>query len=182
MASVVRKTFSVSGTRLPRAASTPSEKAMSVAAGIAQPLSVAGSLQLMRDVDQRRHGHAARAQRTTGRAICEGCDSAPSTTSRLISSPTSRKNTAIRPSLIHSRTGLFSTIGPSEKPKRIRSRSSTALAKGELASTRAAMAATSSGIADAASLSMNSLSRLRSANLASPHSRTPGPFRARASR
>ena len=47
MASVVRNTFSASGTRLPSAASTPSEKAMSVAAGIAQPLSVEGSLQLI---------------------------------------------------------------------------------------------------------------------------------------
>ena len=47
MASVVRKTFRASGTRLPSAASTPSEKAMSVAAGIAQPLSVEGSLQLI---------------------------------------------------------------------------------------------------------------------------------------
>jgi hypothetical protein len=47
MASVVRNTFSVSGTRLPSAASTPSEKAMSVAAEIAQPLSVDGSLQLI---------------------------------------------------------------------------------------------------------------------------------------
>ena len=113
---------------------------------------------------------------TTGRAICEGCDSAPSTISRLISSPTSRKKSAISPSLIHSRTDLSRTIGPSEKPKRIRSRLSTASANGELASTRAAMAATSSGIAEAASLSMNSLSRLRSAKLVSPDSKTPGPF------
>ncbi len=46
MASVVRNTFKASGTRLPSAASTPSEKAMSVAAGIAQPRSATGSLQL----------------------------------------------------------------------------------------------------------------------------------------
>ena len=113
---------------------------------------------------------------TTGRATCEGCDSAPSTTSRLISSPTSRKKSAISPSLIQSRTDLSRTIGPSEKPKRIRSRLSTASANGELASTRAAIAATSSGIAEAASLSMNSLSRLRSAKAVSPDSKTPGSF------
>jgi hypothetical protein len=84
---------------------------------------------------------------TTGSAPCEGCDSAPSRTSRLISSPTSRKNTAIRPSLIHSRTGLFNTIGPSEKPKRILSRLSTVAA-----------------------------SRLRSAKLILLDSKTPGPL------
>ena len=42
MARAVRNTFSDTGTRDPSSASTPSAKAMSVAAGIAQPRSVSG--------------------------------------------------------------------------------------------------------------------------------------------
>jgi hypothetical protein len=43
MASAVRNTLSEVGTREPRSDRTPSAKAMSVAAGIAHPLAVAGS-------------------------------------------------------------------------------------------------------------------------------------------
>lgn len=43
IASAIRKIFSASGTRLPNSASTPSAKAISVAAGIAQPSRVTGS-------------------------------------------------------------------------------------------------------------------------------------------
>ena len=43
IASAARKTFSEVGTRGPSSESTPSAKAMSVAVGIAQPRSVAGS-------------------------------------------------------------------------------------------------------------------------------------------
>ena len=42
IASAVRNTLIVTGTREPSSASTPSENAMSVAAGIAQPRSVSG--------------------------------------------------------------------------------------------------------------------------------------------
>jgi hypothetical protein len=38
IASAIRKIFSAVGTRLPNSASTPSAKAISVAAGIAHPL------------------------------------------------------------------------------------------------------------------------------------------------
>ncbi|MNN57931.1 hypothetical protein D3C81_1729460 [compost metagenome] len=41
-----------------------------------------------------------------GRTICDGLDSCPSRTSRLTSSPINRKNSAIRPSLIHNSSGL----------------------------------------------------------------------------
>ena len=40
----------------------------------------------------------------------------PSSTSRLISRPTSRKNTAIRPSLIQCSTDSLRTTGPRLKP------------------------------------------------------------------
>jgi hypothetical protein len=46
-ASVIRNTLRLPGTRLPRSESTPSAKAMSVAAGIAQPCMVSGSPQLI---------------------------------------------------------------------------------------------------------------------------------------
>ncbi len=47
MASASRKIFSEAGMRGPSSASTPTAKAMSVAVGIAQPLSAAGSPVLM---------------------------------------------------------------------------------------------------------------------------------------
>ena len=40
---------------------------------------------------------------TRGKAACRGEESSPSSTSRFISSPTRKKKTAMRPSLIHSR-------------------------------------------------------------------------------
>ena len=46
-ATVVKNTFSDSGTRLPSSDKTPSENAMSVAAGMAQPLTATGSLQVI---------------------------------------------------------------------------------------------------------------------------------------
>ena len=128
-----------------------------------------------RDIDQRRHGHAAQRATSPAERSATAATARPSTTSRLISSPTSRKKSAISPSLIHSSSDLLRSSGPSDRPKRIRSRLSTSAAKGEFASTRAAIAAAISGIAEAASLSMNSFSRLRSANAWSPpDSKTPG--------
>ena len=47
MATAVKNTFNDAGTRLPSNTTMPSAKAMSVAAGIAHPCSVAGLPQLM---------------------------------------------------------------------------------------------------------------------------------------
>ena len=47
IATAVRKTFSEAGTRLPSSMTMPIAKAMSVAAGIAQPCSATGSPRLM---------------------------------------------------------------------------------------------------------------------------------------
>ncbi|MCY1179905.1 hypothetical protein D9M73_203240 [compost metagenome] len=58
-----------------------------------------------------------------GRTICDGLDNWPSRTSRFTSRPISRKNSAIRPSLIHSSKGLaifsapiWATTGVSSRP------------------------------------------------------------------
>ncbi|MNP83077.1 hypothetical protein D3C76_1819090 [compost metagenome] len=47
IARVIRNSFSETGTRLPSSASTPRAKAMSVAVGMAQPATAAGSSRLM---------------------------------------------------------------------------------------------------------------------------------------
>ena len=90
-----------------------------------------------------------------GSATWDGRDSSPATTSRLISMPTSRKNTTIRPSLIQcvrdlvaiSRCRTLATAGPS----------------GELARTRASTVAASNGTALPASLCRNAAQRFMSA-------------------
>ena len=99
IASANRKVFSEAGTLRPSMAQTPSAKAMSVAAGMAQPRNAWASPQFTAAkiaAGVTKPPNAA----ITGNAACFGLDSAPSIASRLISSPTSRKNTAIRPSLI----------------------------------------------------------------------------------
>ena len=104
-----------------------------------------------------------------GSATCEGRDSSPSTTSRLISSPTSRKKNAISPSLIHSSSGLLSPMSRYWMVNLSANAACTASRSGELASTSARTAAPSRGKADAASLSMKALNRLTRVTV------TPGP-------
>ena len=104
MASAVRKTFSEAGTRLPSSDSTPSAKAMSVAVGIAQPRQCGRIVAVDRDIDQRRHDHAAGGGDAGQARAAARSTSWPSSISRLISSPTSRKNTAISPSLTQCET------------------------------------------------------------------------------
>src|SRR5438874_9808273 len=103
-----------------------------------------------------------------GSATCAGCDSSPSTTSRLISSPTSRKKTAIKPSLIQSSNGLPRSMNVQEMPSLVSSAASIAPANGELASASASRLAAKSGTADAASLSMKAFSRF------TPTAKRPG--------
>src|SRR5581483_8058637 len=98
MASAVSRTFSAGGTREPRMASTASEKAMSVAEGTAQPLSVSGEPALNPTKISAGTSMPPAAARP-GSTRRGQVDSSPSTSSRLISSPTRRKNTVIRPSL-----------------------------------------------------------------------------------
>jgi hypothetical protein len=53
---------------------------------------------------------------TVGSAAWPKLDSSPCSNSRLISSPTRKKNTAIRPSLIHSSRGFSSPSAPMRMP------------------------------------------------------------------
>ena len=98
-ASVAKNIFNPSGTRLPNIASTPNEKAMSVAIGIAQPRNISASA-----------GQHSRKMMTgtsipphapmIGRIALRHDESSPAIISRLISKPTERKKIAIRKSLI----------------------------------------------------------------------------------
>ena len=108
MASPISKIFRRPA-REPSSASTPTAKAMSVAAGMAQPRRRRVA-RLMAGIDRGRHGHAAH-RREPGNATFGRADSSPSTNSCLISSPTRRKNMAISPSLIQSSSGLSSSEG-----------------------------------------------------------------------
>ena len=65
MARAVRKSLSELGTRRPSSASTPSENAISVADGIAQPEAAPGIVPGGGEIDQRRHDHPA--ERGAGR-------------------------------------------------------------------------------------------------------------------
>ena len=99
-ASAARNTFSPRGHLLLKMLSTPSEKAMSVAMGIAMPRCMSGL-----------GGHTRMNTMTgmsmppqapiTGASAFLTEESSPHRTSRLISSPTLRKNIAIRKSLMN---------------------------------------------------------------------------------
>ena len=113
IASVSRKIFSADGTRLPRSARTPTAKAMSVAAGMAQPPFVTGSDQL-----KSRKISAGTAMPPTaampGNITSRGFFSLPSIISRFSSSPMRKKKIAIKPSLIH-RISSFDSPSPSRR-------------------------------------------------------------------
>jgi hypothetical protein len=114
MASVMRKTLSEVGTRLPSSSSTPRANAMSVAAGIAQPCSATGS-RWLNAIYTSAGAIIPPTAAMAGSTACDGFASAPSSASRFNSRPTRKKNTAINPSLIHSNSGLKI----SNSPKRI---------------------------------------------------------------
>ena len=89
-------------------------KAMSVAAGIAQPRHKPGSLCVTARNTSAGTTMPAKAA-MTGMALAARSASAPTSASRLISSPTSRKNTAINPSLIHASIVGSAAIGECSK-------------------------------------------------------------------
>jgi hypothetical protein len=97
IASAARKTRSEAGTRGPNSEITPSANAMSVAAGIAQPWAAGPGLKARYTTAGTAMPPAAAIP---GRRRRDQVASCPSSASRLISRPTNRKNTAIRPSLI----------------------------------------------------------------------------------
>ena len=97
MASAARNTFRPAGAPGATSASTPSAKAMSVAVGTAQPDRASGGGQ--RQVEQPPAPATPPRAAAKGSAAWRRLDSSPTSSSRLISRPTSRKNTAISPSL-----------------------------------------------------------------------------------
>jgi hypothetical protein len=94
----VRNTTSPAGIRFFNKVSTPIEKAMSVAIGIAQP--VASTPERLNARYTPAGTTIPPTAATSGSMAREKELSSPSTSSRLISSPTTRKKIAIRPSLI----------------------------------------------------------------------------------
>ena len=105
MATAVRKTFSDAGTRGPGKTTMPMAKAMSVAAGMAQPRRAVASPRLHSAYTSAGIAMPPSAA-TTGSMAWRRSASSPSMVSRLISSPTNRKNTAIHRSLTHTTAGL----------------------------------------------------------------------------
>ena len=110
IASVSRKTLSELGTPRPTSATTPTAKAMSVAIGIPQPVEPAPPAL------KAAYSAAGTAIPPTaaiaGKAAAAGLRKWPATSSCLISRPTTKKNSTINASLIHSSKGLSSTSRP----------------------------------------------------------------------
>ena len=110
MARAVRKILRPRGTREPSSASTPSANAMSVAIGMPQPELPRPPPTMSAKMAAGRMAPPAAA--TMGSVAFLTVLSSPTSSSRLISTPTTRKKMAIRPSLIHSSSGLVSTDSP----------------------------------------------------------------------
>ena len=98
------------GTRVLTMARMPRVNAMSVAAGMGHPFAVAGELAFT-------HAYTATGANmpptaaTSGNRARLAPASSPCTSSRFISRPMSRKNTAIKPSLIQCSSVFSSTKG-----------------------------------------------------------------------
>ena len=93
-----RKSFAPLDTRSPSSVSTPTAKAMSVAAGIAQPFA-SGAAPLVTATKISAGSATPPSAASAGRAAVRRSFSSPVTSSRLISRPTTKKKIAIRPSL-----------------------------------------------------------------------------------
>ena len=98
MASAVKNTLSPTGALSPSNAKTPRAKAMSVAMGMPQPAAPSVPALMARYISAGTTAPPTAA--ATGSAAPRTEDSSPTSTSRLISRPTTKKNTAISPSLI----------------------------------------------------------------------------------
>ena len=100
IASASRKSLSDGAIRLPSRLSTPTAIAMSVATGMPQPRLADVPAVIARKISAGTIMPPAAA--IAGRAARRGSRSSPSTSSRLISSPTTKKKSVIKPLLIHS--------------------------------------------------------------------------------
>ena len=116
-AKVSRKIFNVAGARLPTSASTPTANAMSVAIGMPQPLTP-GPPALNARYSAAGTTIPPRAA-TSGSAAARGSRKSPCTISRLISRPTTKKNTAISRSLTQWLRLSVSEKEPTSKPSSV---------------------------------------------------------------
>src|SRR6267143_2588515 len=142
MASVSSNIRSAGGTCLPMRDRTPTAKAISVAVGIAQPRRAAGSGLMSRYSSAGMTTPPTAA--TMGRVATLGSDKAPSYISRRISSPTTRKNTLMSPSLTQKCRSHAGRNSATPRPSFRCHSASYAAAQGEFAQARAMAAAASS--------------------------------------
>lgn len=108
------KTFSPTGTPRPTRAMIPIAKAISVAAGMAQPryssaLPPCIATQATYIIAGTSMPHTAAKN---GSIACSLLDSSPATSSRLISNPTRKKKIAIKPSLMKCCSDFFKPTAP----------------------------------------------------------------------
>ena len=98
-AKAVKKILRLKGTFWPNKESTPREKAMSVAIGMAAPLAAGPVGPMAQNI---KIGIIIPPQAAiTGSKALRGVESSPTKISRLISKPTEKKNMAIKASLIN---------------------------------------------------------------------------------
>ena len=169
IASVRRNTFSGLGTRDPSSAMTPTANAMSVAIGIPQP-STPSPPRL--NTTYRPAGTIIPPRAAiAGIAARLGSASSPSTNSRLISSPTTKKKIAIRPSFTQCSNDSSRWKSPNSISSRSRcQKSAMSFPQPVLASTSALIVAISSTTPPAVSTWMNSRTGrpMRRASVRSP--------------
>jgi len=84
---------------------------MSVAVGIAQPF-ISKAAPLLKAINTSAGTSIPPMAAMPGRVICESEERCPSMTSRLTSSPMTKKKIAIRPSLTQSKRGLAMCSAP----------------------------------------------------------------------
>ena len=111
IASVTRNTFSDTGTRDPSSPRMPSAKAMSVAAGIAQPR-IAAASPWFSAIKIATGTTIPPTAPMAGSMTLAGRDSSPSRISRLSSRPTRKKKIAMSPSFTHRNSGLAICSAP----------------------------------------------------------------------
>src|SRR6185437_1620197 len=176
IASASRNTFSGNGARLPSNASTPSANAISVAIGMPQPW--APRPPKFHAVKMSAGTSIPPNAAATGNIALRGDASSPLSSSRLISSPTTKKKTAMSASLTNCSRSIRSAMRANSNEK-CRAHSSVYwLPHGEFAHTRAAIVAASSTTPPDASVATNAwigwISALATNERSAPFGSSPG--------
>ena len=135
-------TLSPMGQRFPKRERTPIAKAMSVAIGIPHPL--AEGVPLLNSIYITAGKIIPPSAANIGSIAFFMVDSSPTRSSLLISSPTEKKNTAIRTSSIHPLSGILSEEPPNDIPRSLLQNSCSPLSAGTLAASTAISAHTRS--------------------------------------